>query len=128
MVFKRVWLILKIQGTNKIVILKRSKQSNNPKQWDFIGGSSQGKIKPRKLIRKESLEEIGFIPKMSLLLTFYRKGSVYHYYLGIIKKKELSNIQLNYEHSKFDTLEINKLRKKRKLHHSIRFYLSNVNN
>lgn len=128
MAIKRVWLILKIKGTNRVVILKRSKHSNNAKQWDFIGGSSQGKIKPRKLIRKESLEEIGFIPEMNLLLTFYRKGSVYHYYLGVIKKSELNNIELNYEHSKFDTLEVNKLRKKRKLHHSIRFYLDNVNN
>lgn len=128
MALKRVWLILKLEGTKKVLILKRSKKSNNPKQWDFIGGSSQGKIKPRKLIRKESLEEIGFIPEMSLLLTFYRKASVYHYYIGVIKKEELSNIELNYEHSKFDTLEINKLRKKKKLHHSIRFYLDNVNN
>jgi hypothetical protein len=128
MALKRVWLILKVEGTDKLLILKRSKSSNNPKQWDFIGGSSQGKIKPRKLIRKESLEEIGFIPRMSLLSTFYKKGSVYHYYIGVIKKTELINIQLNYEHSKFDTLELHKLRKKRKLHHSVKFYLSNVNN
>ena len=121
---KRCWLILKIEGTKEVLILKRSNTSRNKGQWDFIGGSSKGKIKPRKLIRKEALEEIGFIPKLSHLLTLNRKLSTYHYFMGTIKKGKLSNIQLNHEHSKFDTLDLIKLRKKKKLHHSIRIYLT----
>lgn len=122
---KRCWLILKVEGTKEMLILKRSKHSRNKGQWDFIGGSSTGKINPRKLIRKESLEEIGFIPKLSLLLTVNKKRSTYHYFTGTIKKERLNSIQLNYEHSKFDTLDIIKLRRKKKLHHSIKTFLLN---
>lgn len=126
---KRAWLVLNILGTKKLLILKRSKHSNNKGQWDFIGGSSRGKIKPRKLIRKESFEEIGLIiPKLGLLSIVKKNQSTYYYFKGSISKKDLSNIQLNYEHSKYEILDLIKLRKKKRLHHSIRVYLQTLNN
>lgn len=121
----RSWLILKVKNTNKVVILKRSKSSRNKGQWDFIGGSSNKKrVNPRKLIRKESLEEIGFtLPYITRGLRVVAKYSTYHYFISRITKKELACIELSYEHTQYKLIDINKLRFHKKLHHSIRIYL-----
>jgi len=126
----RAWLILRLKGTNRIVILKRSKKSNNPKQWDFIGGSSRKKrLNPRKLIRKESLEEIGLpLMRVTLHQVVKAKRSTYHYFISDISRKQMNSLELNYEHSKMKLLPITKLAKKRRLHHSIKIYLKNINN
>ena len=128
----RAWLILKLKGTNKVVILKRSKKSNNSGQWDFIGGSSRRKrINPRKLIKKESVEEIGLpLMKVTLIKIIPAKRSTYHYYVSEISRKQFNSLELNYEHSKIKLLAMNKLAKKKnkRLHHSIRIYLKNINN
>lgn len=127
----RAWLILKIKDTNKVVILKRSKKSNNSGQWDFIGGSSNKKrVNPRKLIRKESVEEIGFpLMKLTNVKVIYANNSIYYYYISEISRKKIKSLELNYEHSKMKLLAMNKLAKKKKkrLHHSIRVYLNNIN-
>lgn len=127
----RAWLILKIKGTNKVVIMKRSKKSNNPRQWDFIGGSTRRKrVNPGKLIRKESIEEIGLpLMKMTLEKMVYAKDSMYYYYTSEISRKQFNSLQLNYEHSKIKLLAMNKLvkKKRKRLHHSILIYIKNIN-
>lgn len=127
MSLKRAWLILKVRGTDKVVILKRSRFSNNKKQWDFVGGSSLKKIEPRKLIRKESYEEIGLHLKTLTLLSIVKsRRSTYYYFTSFISKKEVKNLELNYEHSKIKLLDLIKLRKKKRLHHSIKVYLKSL--
>lgn len=125
----RAWLILRLKGTNKVVILKRSKKSRNSGQWDFIGGSSRmRRYKPRKLIRKESLEEIG-IPlfKIKTEMIIRNKYSTYYYFSTTLSSKDLERLQLNYEHSEVKLLPIHKLTYIKKAHHSIRTYLKNIN-
>lgn len=122
---KRAWLILRLKSTNKIVILKRSKTSNNAKQWDFIGGSSKKRgINPRKLIRKESYEEIGFNPPFLVLRDIIiNKFSIYYYYSSTISYKELESLELSHEHSRLKFISLIKLKKRKNLHHSIKTYL-----
>jgi 8-oxo-dGTP pyrophosphatase MutT (NUDIX family) len=122
---KRAWLILYVIGLNKIIILKRSKTSKNPKQWGLIGGStSRRKLSPRKLIRKESNEEIGFNPTHLILVhRFVTKQSAYYYYISTIREEQLPELRLNYEHSSLKLANLSKLRYKKKLHHSIEVYL-----
>lgn len=124
---KRAWLILRVKGTNKVLILKRSKKSRNSGQWDFIGGSSRKRrLNPRKLIRKETLEEIGFnLPYITLRLTVIARYSTYYYFTSVITPKELKGIELSHEHKNYDLVSINRLRKIKNKHHSIRIYLKN---
>lgn len=121
----RSWLILKVKNTNKVVILKRSKSSRNKRQWDFIGGSSNKKrVNPRKLIRKESTEEIGYaLPYITRSLRVIAKYSTYHYFVSTITRKELAYLKLSHEHTQYKLIDINKLRFHKKLHHSITTYL-----
>lgn len=121
----RSWLILKVKGTNKVVVLKRSKSSRNSGQWDFIGGSSKRRrANPRKLIRKESIEEIGFtLPFITNRLIIVSKYSTYYYFVSRITKKELAHLRLSHEHSRYKLIDINKLRYQRSLHHSIKLFL-----
>lgn len=120
----RAWLILKVKGTNKVVILKRSKKSRNKGQWDFIGGSSnKERLNPRKLIRKECKEEIGFIPlRLTSKLVVVEKFSIYYYYLAEISYNKLVKLKLNYEHSDIRLVETQNLRFQKNLHHSIKIY------
>lgn len=121
---KRVWLILQLEDTREVIILKRSKHSRNPKQWDFIGGSSRKRKNPRNLIRKESLEEIGLVLSgISLIKTTYNKKSIYYYFTSIISRDELSRLELNYEHSAMKLIHFSKLKTKKKLHHSIKVFI-----
>lgn len=124
---RRAWLILRVKGTNKVLILKRSKKSRNSGQWDFIGGSSRKRrLDPRKLIRKESFEEIGFnLPYTTLRLTVVARFSTYYYFTSVITSKQLKKIQLSHEHSDYDLISISRLRKLKNKHHSIRIYLKN---
>lgn len=121
----RSWLILKVENTNKVVILKRSKKSRNSHQWDFIGGSAKRrKISPRKLIRKESYEEIGFMPsRLRSSLVVVEKLSIYYYYISTISLKQLAKLELSKEHSNIKVVNMNKLRKQKNLHHSIKIFL-----
>ena len=123
----RAWLILRLKGTNKVLVLKRSKCSRNKKQWDFIGGSTNRKrVNPRNLIRKESSEEIGFTPPYLVTkLVVVAKFSIYHYFISSISNKELENIQLSHEHTHYKLININKLRLLKNTHHSIRIFLKN---
>lgn len=122
----RSWLILRVEGTHKILILKRSKKSRNPGQWDFIGGSStKRRIDPRKLIRKETIEEIGFVlPYVTRRITVWAKFSIYHYFISTITLKQLKTIELSHEHSAYKIVNVNKLRHMKRLHHSIKIYLN----
>lgn len=121
----RSFLILRVKGTNKVVVLKRSKKSRNSGQWDFIGGSSKKRrVNPRNLIRKESQEEIGFtLPYSTLRLSLVAKYSIYHYFISTITPKQLKDIQLSHEHSKYDLISINKLKLIKKQHNSIKLFL-----
>lgn len=125
MKLKRAWLIITVQGTNKVLLLKRSKSSRNSKQWDFIGGSSTSRrLSPRKLIRKECKEEIGLIPlRLSNRLVVVEKYSIYHYFICTISPDKLDRIKLSKEHTDFKLVNIHKLRLQRNLHHSVRIFL-----
>ena len=121
----RSWLLLRLKGTNKVVVLKRSKLSRNKKQWDFIGGSSNRKrVNPRKLIRKESIEEIGFTPPYLISrLVVVAKFSIYYYFTSVITKEQLEIIILSHEHTQYKLININKLRYLKNTHHSIRIFI-----
>lgn len=123
----RSWLIVKLKDTNKVIILKRSKKSRNSKQWDFIGGSGKWKkLNPRKLIRKESREEIGFKPpRLSLRGVVFEKLSIYYYFITEINQKQFDRLKLSKEHSNLKLVSLHKLRNHKKLHHSIRIFLKN---
>jgi 8-oxo-dGTP pyrophosphatase MutT (NUDIX family) len=124
---KRAWLIVHIIGTNKIAILKRSKTSRNPGQWGFVGGSSKKeRLSPRKLIRKESHEEIGLTFSQSTMVnSLVRRNSIYYYFITNITLEQFNKLKLNYEHSRIKLINPNKLINKRRLHHSIKVYLRN---
>jgi 8-oxo-dGTP pyrophosphatase MutT (NUDIX family) len=121
----RSWLILNVKGTNKVVILKRSKKSRNKGQWDFIGGSSnKERLNPRKLIRKECKEEIGFIPiHLTSLLVVVEKFSTYYYYTSEISLEKLEKLRLSHEHCDIKLIKQTNLRFHKKLHHSIKIFL-----
>lgn len=123
----RSWLILRLKGTNKVLVLRRSKYSRNKNQWDFIGGSSNKKrVNPRKLIRRESFEEIGFTPPYLVSkLVVVAKFSIYYYFISTIDKNQLESIRLSHEHRDFKFININKLKLLKNKHHSIRIFLKN---
>jgi 8-oxo-dGTP pyrophosphatase MutT (NUDIX family) len=117
-----------IQCKQKFLILKRSKTSNNPKQWGFVGGSSfNKKIKAKQLAKKEIKEEIGIsLSKIKKIASIEKNDSIYNYYFVKLKKSKLLDIVLNSEHTSFKLVNSDKLLNKKNLHHSILTLIKNL--
>lgn len=120
----RCFLILRIKGTHKILILRRSESSRHSGQWDIPGGSVIKRVKPMNLMRKETQEEIGLtLFHLTSKLVVVERYSIYHYYSKYISKEVLEDIKLSEEHDSFKLVDIRKLRRMKHIHHSIRIYL-----
>lgn len=98
-----------------ILLLKRSNKMNNPNLWDIPGGRSSKKDKSTSdTAKRETLEELGELPKNKKFLTQYTIGkksnSEYHLFIYLIsldeKKEWTPKIKLDKENSKFDWFNI----------------------
>ena len=117
------WLVVLNKNTKKVLILKRSDSSNNRGKWDFPGGSTKGLKSHRKLIYKETLQEIGIRPtKLSFIYSVRRKNKKYHYYMYFVKEDILPT--LSHEHSDFKWVKIYKLKYLKKLHLSVKVFIN----
>jgi len=119
------WCLVIDRQQNKVLVLKRSKTSNNKGQWDFPGGSKKGFKNHRKLIYKELLEEIGFKPpRLSYRLSIVSKGKRYHYY--VYYKGHKVNPQLSGEHTKYKWVRLHKLNLLKNAHKSIKIFNKHI--
>lgn len=118
------WVIFIRENTGEVLITKRSKVVRNPKMWNFPGGSTKKKLKPKKLARKEAWEEVGLtMGKIKSVLVVRTTYKSYFYYLVPITTED---IKLNYESSKYRWCEIDKLKGIKKKHKSLNLFLKNI--
>lgn len=108
-------------GSGKVLVVKRSKEVNNPGQWNFPGGSST-KRKPKSLVKKEALEEVGVeVEKVKLILEVDTVSKRHHFYIMYLPCKV--GVTLNYESTEYRWVKINRLRKFKGKHKSVKLFL-----
>lgn len=118
------WVIFIDKKKKKVLLLKRSDQVKNSGQWCFPGGSSK-KTKPKKLAKKEALEEVGLkLKDIDLLLEVPTTDKNYYFYVYYLKIKS-TYISLDLESSKYKWQYISKIRKQKNLHKSVKLFLDN---
>ena len=121
------WCIVIDKVKNKVLVLKRSKASNNKGQWDFPGGSARGKKNHRKLIYKELLEEVGFKPpRLSYIYSIVINKKRYHYY--VYYKGQNVNPELSSEHTKYKWVTLHKLKFLNNPHKSVKIFTNHFYN
>lgn len=114
---RSAWLLL-FKG-NKVLVLKRSNQVNNPGLWCLPGGSHKSK-KYSLLIKKEIREEIGLDIKPHFILTHKYKGKVYKYYVCMYKPEKHGEIKLNCESVEYKWVKLENLYKLESKHNSLK--------
>lgn len=103
-----VFIVMKHK--DKVLLLKRSKSSNNPGQWNFPGGTVEKKDSAKQTIVKEISEEVGIKIKkkdVKFLDQFHMKNKIVVFFTTSFKKKP--NINLNEESSRFKWVRWNDL-------------------
>lgn len=95
---------------DKVLLLKRSKLSNNPGQWNFPGGTVEKKDSAKKTIIKELREEANIRLKatdIKFLDQFHLRNKVVVFFMTTFTEKP--PIQLNQESSRFKWVRFNEL-------------------
>jgi ADP-ribose pyrophosphatase YjhB (NUDIX family) len=118
---KSAWILLK--SKEKFLILRRSKESNNPGLWNFPGGTVEPSEQPITTAYKELFEEVGV---KSIRLTevnlIRNELGEFYYFVGIFKGK----LKLNQESDAFKWVTYDDL-KRYQLHKSIKTYYNTDN-
>lgn len=101
---KSVWVIL--QYDDEVLLLKRSKKSNNPKLWNFPGGGIEKNETAKKSAVREVKEEAGIDIKVQDLIFTERQVTnerVMYFYTVFLERKP--DVKLNKESSDFKWLK-----------------------
>lgn len=117
---RSAWLLL-IDDQDRVLIIKRSEQVNNPGQWGFPGGSHKN-MKYKKLIKRETFEEVGLKLKPTSIFKKKHNGRVHRYYMKRFDHTE-HIITLNYEASEYKFIHMSKLEKLKNPHRSIKYLM-----
>ena len=113
---------------DKVLVLKRSKSSNNPGMWDLPGGKAEAGETPKQAAIRETEEEIGLDPHSLEPQAKYIK-EISHtvddvdYHTFICYCDEFKP-KLNEEHSKYKWVELDDL--PNKLHPHLKDLLDNL--
>ncbi len=79
-----VWCVVP-NATKHFLMLKRSKSSNNPHQWNFPGGGIDKEEDPKEAARREFREECGLeIPHWKKMFSLEHEDKKFHYYRPVI--------------------------------------------
>lgn len=121
------WVVVIDKDVDKVLILKRSKNVRNPKQWCFPGGSSKKK-NPKTLAKHELLEEVGIEYKkkdMGKIVEMELNKKSYHYF--VVFGKTGLKVRLDKESSKFKWVKLKSLEHHKDQHQSIRKFVKYIN-
>lgn len=118
---RSAWLLL-IDDHDRVLIVKRSKEVNNPGQWGFPGGG-HNKMKFSKLIKKETFEEVGLKIKPRAIFKKKTKNNIHKYFITRYDHTK-HNIVLNYEATEFKFIHMSKLEKLENPHRSIKLLMA----
>lgn len=111
------WVIMYDASTEKVLLLKRAKNTNNPKLWNFPGGGIDKGTTPVQGAKRELFEEAGVKAKKSDL-EFLGQIKDEFYYLLILKSTPTLRVDpaesSDYEWVPFKEVKEKKLHKKTK--------------
>lgn len=111
------WVIVYDIRTDRILMLKRSRNSNNPDQWNFPGGGTDGQ--PEHIAAARELwEEAGIkaAPNALLHIVSLVEPKASDYYLHIVDGQPAVKLDFK-ESSKYKWMTIDEIKKKgKKLH------------
>lgn len=112
------WVIVYDHQTDSILMLKRSKNSNNPNQWNFPGGGVDGQTEHVAAAR-ELWEEAGIKVSTSDLLHIVSivEPKASDYFLYIVDGRPKVSLDLK-ESSKYKWMTIEEIKGKRKKLHN----------
>ena len=99
---------------NSALFLLRSDAVSEPGTWGIPGGTIEINEKPFEAARRETIEEVGSIPRYSEyvdhLINDYPNYHIFIYNIPLDSKKEWgNNIKLNQEHSEYRWFKQNKI-------------------
>ena len=106
------WLI--VHCNSKILLLKRSKNSNNSGQWNLPGGGMEEGEDPRKSIIREAREEAGLKIKTAQLMLLGKvkdKKTKHVAYFFVCSMDKKPKVKINFESSRHDWFELSKFPK-----------------
>lgn len=112
------WVIVYDVRSDRILMLKRSKNSNNPDQWNFPGGGVDGQ--PEHIAASRELwEEAGIkaAPKDLLHVVSVVEPKASDYFLYIVDGQPTVRLDLK-ESSKYKWMTIEEIKKKEKKLHN----------
>lgn len=117
---RSAWLLL-IDDNDRVLIIKRSELVNNPGQWGLPGGSHRT-MKYRKLIKKETFEEVGLIVKPTAVFKKQNGDKVHKYFIARFNHSK-HHIVLNHEACSYKFIHLSKLEKVKPVHRSIKYLM-----
>ena len=119
---KSAWLIVECQ--DKVLLLKRGPEANNPGLWNFPGGNIDPGESATVAVLREAYEEAGLKGIKEKHLKFITALTVKNRALAYyrVKLDDFPKVKLNEESSKYEWVDKKKLSKKN-LHNATKMFV-----